>query len=216
MNRYKRRVSKFPTQSWSPFPGEDYSSTRPLSTDNNRQTGRNIRKRTVDLYIVTSVFIASYCGSGLRRSPDKRNIFSAVHPGRTTRPISRNGIFETRRCPESNNTESSFNKGLATIYRHTSHSHLSASTPYIVPPYFTPSVLSFVQPPPTNPFHFMAIVCRRIHTRLTSFSLSLYRLSIRKYFFSQFLCVVRARSVSNCGRVCVKGAIFLDGSASLF
>lgn len=50
----------------------------------------------------------------------------------------RNGIFETRRCPESNNTESSFNKGLATIYRgHTSHSHLSASTRTSSPPYLT-------------------------------------------------------------------------------
>lgn len=160
--------------------------TRPLSgwvnhwADNNR-TGCNIRKHIVDLYIVTSVFIAS--GSRLRRfaargvtgvdghgdSVKGHDIYFRLRGG--PQPISRKWHFRGPTFPESNNTESSFNKGSATIYRgHASHSHLSASTAYIAMPPPGPIVHSSPSATPFIPVRS----CVRTHPRRSpSFSLSL-------------------------------------------
>lgn len=106
------------------------------------------------------------------------------------RPISRKWHFRGPTFPESNNTESSFNKGSATIYRgHASHSHLSASTAYIaIPPPVISSIL--LQSPPATPFIpgrscIGILLPPPLVTTLLFFSL--YRSSIREYFFPGFL-----------------------------
>lgn len=128
-----------------------------------------------------------------------RYIFSAAHGGPPHGLSRGNGIFETRRCPESNNTESSFNKGLATIYRsHASHSHLSASTrtsSLSTLLSVCPIVHSFAQTP-NKPLSFYGdrMSGGQPPGRHTVLSFSLYRLSISKYFFSTIpLCCARAR-----------------------
>lgn len=151
-----------------------------------------------------------------------------------SRPISRKWHFRGPTFPESNNTESSFNKGSATIYRgHASHSHLSASTAYIATP------LSRVPHRPffrnsQQPLSFQTIVCRYTFPVTFSFSLSHSFLSSLSHSlsFSLFLSIYTARRYANffiaplfrartrlgsdCGRVCVKGTIRLSGPVSLF
>lgn len=103
------------------------------------------------------------------------------------RPISRKWYFRGPTFPESNNTESSFNKGSATIYRgHVSHSHLSASTAYIAIPLPVLSILPqpSLPPPPRNPFHSGTHPPLLVATILfLTISLS----SIREYFFPRLL-----------------------------
>lgn len=126
------------------------------------------------------------------------------------RPISRKWHFRGPTFPESNNTESSFNKGSATIYRgHASHSHLSASTAYIATP--LPRVPSSILPqPPATPFipgdrmsvytpgrlFFPSFPFFSLHPVSLTLFLSVfvytYWSSIRE-FFSQFLSSARAR-----------------------
>lgn len=236
------------------FPCKNYRPTRRLLSADNNRTGRNIRKRTVDLYIVKSVFIADYSESRLRRCPNeevrgsttrgmaadpwisrvRRHVIYFRRYG-GSRPISRKWHFRGPTFPESNNTESSFNKGSATIYRgHASHSHLSASTAYIATP------LSRVPHRPffrncQQPLSFQTIVCRYTSPVTFSFSLSpilfsppcltrSFSLSFCPYtplvdtriFFIVPLFRARTRLGSDCGRVCVKGTIRLSGPVSLF
>jgi len=117
-------------------------------------------------------------------------------------PISRKWHFRGPTFPESNNTESSFNKGSATIYRgHASHSHLSASTAYIAIP---PPVLSSILPqPPATPF-IPVRSCVRTHPRRSPpfpFPIGISFVDTRIFFsqsfflsFSYLLSLLRART----------------------
>lgn len=75
------------------------------------------------MYKVKSIFIAGHSGPGcdgaLRddRSDEGHDIYFRRRAPTATRPISRKCHFRDSTFPESNNTESSFNKGSATIYR---------------------------------------------------------------------------------------------------
>jgi len=98
-------------QSGFSFPSKDCRSTRPLSTNNN-WSERNIRKHIIDLYIVTSVFIAGHSRLRLRRSPGRIAVKGTrktvtvmsrrgaiyIFGGAEGHGLSRgNGIFEARR-----------------------------------------------------------------------------------------------------------------------
>jgi len=121
------------------------------------------------------------------------------------RPISRKWYFRGSTFPESNNTESSFNKGSATIYRgHASHSHLSASIAYIaISPsrrFYRPFFRNL--PAPSNPFRSGTIMCRDtlsfLFSRSLSRSLSLYdaRRYVNIFFHYSFYTLSLSLSLS--------------------
>lgn len=104
-----------------------------------------------------------------------------------------NDIFEAPTFPESNNTESSFNKGSATIYRdHASFYHLSASAVYIA----ILLVLSSILSQPTATFfipddralvpHPFALFLLSLSSSSLSLSLAFLQFIDTRYYFFFF------------------------------
>lgn len=200
---------------------------------------------------MTSVFIVDYSGLRLRRSPDEWRRKDRRRPGHGAmrdrdiyfrwrgagHGLSRgNGIFEARRSRKAIILKAVLIKAQPRYIAAMPHTPICPPPPRASPcPRRRSIVHSSATPVPSNPFHSGTIVCRDTSSlspscpRLPPFSFSLYRSSIREYFFPQLLFLSlllpslslsipsRAHAIiSDCEYVCVKGAIFLHGPASLF
>ena len=128
-----------------------------------------------------------------------------------------NGIFEARRSRKAIIPKAVLIKAQPRYIAAMPHTPICPPPPRTLP-YPRRFYRSFFHNPLRNPFHSGTIVCRdTFPSPITFFRDSFFSLPPPLSSLSLSLSRARAHAiVSDYGRVCVKGATFLNGSASLF